>query len=150
MAVLPAITISTMTAMSKALLIQPFIPGNLRAGVAPRSSRSAAGAADGDAVDAQRRLADADRHALAVLAAGADAVIERQIVADHGDAVQVGRSVADQHGALDRRADFAVLDAIGLGALEHVFAGRDVDLAAAEISGVDAVLHRGDDLAWLA
>ena len=34
----------------------------------------------------KRRLADADRHALAVLAAGADAGIERHVVADHADA----------------------------------------------------------------
>ena len=34
-------------------------------------------AADGQPVHAQGRLADADRHALAVLAAGADAVVER-------------------------------------------------------------------------
>ena len=58
------------------------------------------------------------------------------------DAVQVGRPVADQHRALDRRADLAVLDAVGLGALEHVFARGDVDLAAAEIHRIDAVLHR--------
>jgi CRP-like cAMP-binding protein len=35
-----------------------------------------------------RRLADADRHALAFLAAGADARVERHVVADHGDAHQ--------------------------------------------------------------
>ena len=97
-------------------------------------------------VHAQARLADADRHALAVLAAGADAGIEREVVADHADAMQVGRAVADQHGAFHRRADLAVLDLVGLGALEHVFAGGDVDLAAAEAHGVEAVLHRGDDL----
>src|SRR5580704_3900690 len=60
-----------------------------------------------DAIDAQGRLADADRDALAVLAAGADAVVEFEIVADHRHPVQVGRPVADQHGTLDRRADFA-------------------------------------------
>src|SRR6185312_2365781 len=102
------------------------------------------GPADGDLVHAQRRLADADRHALAVLAAGADAGVEREVVADHRDAMQVGRAVADQHGALDRRGHLAVLDLVGPGALEHVFARRDVDLAAAEIHGVEAVLHRGD------
>src|SRR5262245_55488626 len=83
---------------------------------------SATGASDRDAVHAQRRLADADRHALAVLAAGADAGVELEIVADHADAMQVGRPVADQHGALQRRADLAVLDLVGLGALEHVLA----------------------------
>src|SRR6185437_5243903 len=111
---------------------------------------ASARAADGDAVDAQRRLADADRHALAVLAAGADAAVECKVVADHRHAVQVGRSVADQHRALDRRPDLAVLDAIRLGTLEHVFARGDVDLAAAEMHGVDAVLDRGEDFAGIA
>src|SRR5580698_11179202 len=78
-------------------------------------------AADGDAIHPQRRLADADRHALAVLAAGADAVVEREIVTDHSHAMHVSRPIADQHGALDRCADFAVLDLVGLSALEHVF-----------------------------
>src|ERR1700734_296286 len=105
---------------------------------------------NGDAVDAQGGLADADGNPLAVLAAGADAVVELEIVADHRHPVQVGRAIADQHGALDRRADFAVLEPIGFGALEHVFARSDVDLAATEIDGIDAVLHRGDDLAWVA
>src|SRR3984957_319688 len=108
------------------------------------------GAAYRNTVDAQGGLADADRDALAVLAAGADAVVELEIVPDHRPPVQVGRPVADQHGALDRRADFAVLEPIGFGAFEHVFARSDVDLAAAEIDGVDAVLHRGDDLARVA
>ena len=75
-----------------------------------------------NALHPQRRLADADRHALAVLAAGADAGVEREIVADHGDPVQIGRPVADQDRALQRRADLAVLDFVGLGALEYVFA----------------------------
>ena len=35
----------------------------------------------------QRRLTDADRHALPVLAAGADAGVEREVVADHRHAV---------------------------------------------------------------
>jgi len=38
------------------------------------------GAADGEAVHAQCRLADADGHALPVLAAGPDPVVEPQIV----------------------------------------------------------------------
>src|ERR1700712_1223906 len=74
---------------------------------------SLAGPPHCDALHPQRRLADADRHALAVLAAGADAGIELKIVADHGDAMQVGRAVADQHRALQRRADPAVLDLVG-------------------------------------
>src|SRR6266567_4039857 len=104
------------------------------------ADRSLARSSDRDLFHPQRRLADADRHALAVLAAGADAGIQREIVADHGDPVQVGRPVADQHRALQRRAELAVLDLVGLGALEYVFARGDVDLAATEIRGVDAVL----------
>src|SRR3954462_5915528 len=109
-------------------------------------ARLSASSADGDPVHAQRRLANPDRHALAVLAAGADAGVEFEVVADHADAMQVAWSVADQHRALDRRADLAVFQPIGLGALEHVFARRDVDLAAAERYRIDAVLDRGDDL----
>src|SRR5579885_547487 len=45
----------------------------------------AAGTADGDFLDADRRHADAHRNTLAVLAAGADALIEAEVVADHAD-----------------------------------------------------------------
>src|SRR6266571_2806745 len=72
------------------------------------SDPSSAGTANRDAVDAQRWLADADRDALTVLAASADAVVESEIVADHRNAMQVGRPIADQHGALDRRGGVAV------------------------------------------
>src|SRR5262249_43162907 len=65
---------------------------------------------------------------------------------DHADAVEVGWAVANQHGALQRRAYFAVLDSIGLGHVEHVLARGDVDLTAAEVDRVDAVLDRRDDL----
>src|SRR3954469_25967973 len=99
-----------------------------------------------DPVHPQRRLADADRYTLAVLAAGADPGIELKIVADHGDSVQVGRAVADQHGPLQRRAELAVFDFVRLRALKYIFAGGDIDLATTEIRGIDAVLHRGQDL----
>src|SRR5271156_1704290 len=118
--------------------------------VAPGSQRLPPGTADRDPLHAQRRLADPHGNPLAVLAAGADAVVEGEVVADHGDAVEVGRAVADQHRALDRGADLAVLDPVGLGALELVFARGDVDLPAAEAHGIDAVLDRGDDLGGVA
>ena len=51
--------------------------------------------ADRQRIDAQRRLADADRHRLAVLAAGADAGIELHIVAYHGDSLHGFGAVAD-------------------------------------------------------
>src|SRR5438132_1600878 len=92
-----------------------------------------AGSAHRHAIDAQRRLTHPDRHPLAVLAAGADTGIERQIVADHAHAGERVGPVADHHGAFERRADLAVLDAVDLGALEHELAGGDVYLPAAEI-----------------
>src|SRR4029078_8696469 len=95
--------------------------------------------ADGDLVHPQRRLSDPDRHALAVLAAGSDTRIEGEIVADDCGAMEVGRAVADQHGAFDRRADLAVLDPVSLGALEHVFSRRDVDLSAAKTYNIYTV-----------
>jgi len=49
--------------------------------------------ADGDAIHAQGRLADADGHGLAVLAADANAGIEGKVIADHADAVEVSRAI---------------------------------------------------------
>src|SRR5262249_39756277 len=83
------------------------------------SSSRLRGAADGEAFDEQRRLADAHRHSLALLAAGADAGVELEVVADHPHLRERARSVADQRRAFDRRADLAVLDEVRLGAREH-------------------------------
>src|SRR4030081_1588752 len=69
-------------------------------------------AADRESFDPERRLADADGHALAVLATGPNTVVELQVIADHRDARQHVRTVADQGGALEGRADAAVLDGI--------------------------------------
>src|SRR5262249_57611226 len=85
-----------------------------------------------DAVDADRRQADAHRHGLAVLAAGAHTLVELQVVADAGDPRERLRAVADQGGALDRRRDLSVLDQVGLARREHELAVRDVHLTAAQ------------------
>ena len=66
-----------------------------------------------------------------------------------GDLGEHGRAVADQGRALERRAEPAVLDPIGLGAGEDELAAGDVDLAAAEALGVDAVAGAGEDLAGI-
>src|SRR5579875_1200062 len=110
------------------------------------AARGSCRAAYGDAIEPQRRLTDADGDTLAVLAARTDAGVERKIIADHADAAQIGRPVADQHGALDGRTEPAVLDLVRLGALENIFPRGDVDLAAAEAHRVEPVLHRGNDL----
>src|SRR5690606_10972857 len=113
---------------------------------APAASYSGPGPAHGDLRDQQRRLAHAHRHALAVLAAGAHALVQRQVVANHRHPLHGLRPVADQGRALDRRGDAAVLDQVGLGRREHVFAAGDVDLAATEVHRVQALLHRADHL----
>ena len=77
---------------------------------------------------------------LSALAADADALVEREVVADALDPGQHGRSVADQGRALDRLGDLAAADPVGLGAGEDELAAGDVDLPAAEALGVNAVL----------
>src|ERR1700680_711629 len=95
----------------------------------PRQSWEALpGPPDGNPLHAQGGLADSDRNALAVLATGADAGIELEVIADHGDTVEVGRAVPDQHGALEGLRKLAVLDLVSLGHLEHVLARGDIDL----------------------
>src|SRR5215471_13281595 len=103
-----------------------------------RDAGSRGGAADGEAIHAQSGLADADGHALAVLAAGADAVIQFQVVADHRDLGHGVWTVADQGRAFDGRADLAVLDQVCLGGGKYELARSDIDAAAAEIDRVDA------------
>jgi len=68
--------------------------------VKPRQAPSSCRAAHGQVIDQQGRLADAHGHALAFLAAGADAAVELHIVADHGNPGQRIRAVADEGGAL--------------------------------------------------
>src|ERR1700751_3726128 len=109
------------------------------------STSKSGGAADRHLVDTQRRLTDAHRHALAFLAAHADARIELHVVADHADEFERFRPAADQRRALDRVGDLAVFDHVRLGGREHELAVRDVDLAAAEVHRVQTVLHGRDD-----
>src|SRR5262249_33518221 len=103
-------------------------------------------APDGDSVEPQRWLTDADGDPLAVLATGADPGIEREVVTDQTDPGEGVRTVADQHRALEWSAQLAVLDPVGLRALEHEFARGDIDLAATEIHGIESVLDRREDL----
>ncbi|ABA47973.1 hypothetical protein BURPS1710b_3335 [Burkholderia pseudomallei 1710b] len=122
--------------------------GDSRELSAPRCGNAALrrGAAHRHVVEPQRRLADADGHALAFLAAHADARVEPHVVADHAHVLERFRAAADQRRALDRIRDLAVLDHVCLGRREHELAVRDVDLAAAEVHRVQAVLDRFDDL----
>ena len=111
-------------------------------------STLALGPADGDAVDAQRGQADADRHALPVLAAGADARVERagrcrSRVTRCSTSGPLPIRVAPFTGAPILPSSMQVR----LARREHELAARDVDLPAAERHRVQAALHRAQDLA---
>src|SRR5208337_1630299 len=103
-------------------------------------------ATDGKAIDFDGRNADAHRHGLPVLTASADAFVELQIVAHHGDPRQDIGTVADQRSAFDRRRDVPVFNHVRFGSSKYKLAVGDIDLAAAEVHGVDAALHRADDV----
>src|ERR1700675_2598523 len=128
--------------MSASLRMRGYAPnGGLRRPPACRLSSTA----DRKAVDPERRLADADGHALALFAASADAGIEREIVADHGDPREHVGAGADQRRAFHRISDLAVFDHVRFGRREDELAAGDVDLAAAEIDRVEPALDRRDD-----
>src|SRR3954467_10383374 len=95
---------------------------------------------NGEAIHLQSRNSDADGDALPVLAAGANAFVEREIVADHRDAREHVGAVADEGGVLERRSDHAILDHVSLAGGEDELAIGDVHLAAAEVHCVNAVL----------
>src|SRR3990170_2760789 len=100
------------------------------------SLRPLRSSANRQAVDAQGGLPHAHRHALAFLAAGADAGVEAHVVADHADALERIRTVADERGAFHRIGELAVIDHVGLGGGEHELAAGDVHLPAAEVDSV--------------
>src|SRR5688500_4650239 len=88
-----------------------------------RGTGTSAGAADREIVYAQGRLTDAHRHALPFLAAGPDAFVELEIVAHHAHACEHIWPVTNERGALQRRAELAVLDRVRLACGEHELAG---------------------------
>src|SRR6185312_14307666 len=109
-------------------------------GLAPTGARimyRLSRASHGQPVDAQRRLADADRYVLPFLAAGAHTLVELQVVADHAHARQHVGSVADERRPFERCSEAAILDRIGLARGEDEFPGSDVHLSAAEIHRID-------------
>src|SRR3977135_1386641 len=79
----------------------------------PRRRAGSSSTAHRQAIDLQAGLANAHRNTLSVLAAGADARVEREIVADHADARQLIVPVADQRRAFHGVRDLAVLDQVG-------------------------------------
>src|ERR1700678_3436156 len=102
--------------------------------------------AHGHAVDLNSRDAHSYRNGLSIFAASADAFVEFQIVAHHRDASQHVRAVADQSCSFDGRGDVAVFDHVGFRGSEDEFSVGDIDLASAEVDGVDATLHRANNV----
>src|SRR5439155_18827464 len=98
-------------------------------------------AAHGEPVHLDCRNADADGNGLAILATSADTFIQPQVVADHGDAGQHVRTIADQGCAFDGGGDLSVFDHVGFGRREDELAIRDIDLAASEVHGIHTAFH---------
>src|SRR5262249_11873431 len=86
---------SASSAARRAVAALPRCPRRSSRPLGRLTLASGARAADRQTIHPQGRLADANGHALAVLAAGADPVVETQIVADHRHFGQSIRSVAD-------------------------------------------------------
>src|SRR5207248_4831528 len=109
-------------------------------------SNSTAGSAHGHAVHLDGGDAHAHRHALSFFAAGADALIELQVVAHHGDFGQRVGPVADKRGVAQRRGDLSVFDQVSFARRENEFSAGDVHLPAAKIRRKHAALHAADNV----
>ena len=107
-----------------------------------------AGAADSHFVEFNGGHAYAYGDALSSFAAGANAFVEFEVVADHGDVLECFRPIADQGGVFNRGGDHTVFNEVGFGSGENELAIRDVDLAAAEVDSVEATLDAADDVFW--
>ena len=68
-----------------------------------------------------------------ILAAGAHTAVKGHVVADHADAGERVRTIADQGRALDGVLDFAVLNPVGFTGRKHKLAAGDVDLTTTEV-----------------
>ena len=89
-------------------------------------------------------MADADGDGLAGLAASADTIIQRRIIANHRDFGERGWAVTNQAGTFDGRNNLPILNQIGLSTLEDELARGDVDRATTKIGGINAALQAGD------
>ena len=99
------------------------------------------GAANGDLVDLEGGLADADGDALPFFTTDANAGVEGEIITDHRDLVHGGRAVADKGGAFDWLGHFAIFDQVGFAGGEDELTGGNVYLASAKVDGVEAFVY---------
>src|SRR5688572_29108611 len=99
-----------------------------------------------DVIDPNGGQSDADGHRLTLLAAGADAFIEFQIVADHRDLRQNIGTAADQCRALDGPGDLPAFDQIRFTGGEHKLPVGDINLPSPKRDGIQPFVHRTDNL----
>src|SRR5690625_3190763 len=112
----------------------------------PTSLRSGSRTTHGHSIDFQCRLANPDRHALTILATGADPAIELQVITDHADSRQNLRAAANQGSPLHRPSDSAIFDQVGFTGGKHELAGCNIDLATAKVNRIEALFHGANDL----
>src|SRR5687767_2170758 len=115
----------------------------------PMSPSLALRAANGHAIDADRRQPYADRHRLPIFAAGADPFIELQVIPYHRDPGQYVGAVADQRSAFYRARDLPIFDQIGFARREHELAVGDIHLTATEVHRIQAMLDGTNDFFWI-
>src|SRR5579872_2399435 len=106
-----------------------------------REALTDARSSDCDRRDLHRRTADAHGYALAVLAAGPDAVADLDVAPEERHPAEHVRPVSDEIHSFERGRDFPVLHEVALRQGKDEVAVGDVDLPSAELLRVDAALH---------
>src|SRR5712692_9613874 len=92
------------------------------------------------------RDSHSNRHVLPLFAADSNAVVELQVVTNHGDLPHHVRAVADQGGVADGARDAAILDEVAFGGRKDEVAAGDIYLAAAEGGAIEPAVDRLDDI----
>src|ERR1035441_8314627 len=123
----------------------PAVPASRYPGRVPTGDWRSSRASNGHFVDLDGGDSHTHRHALPVLAAGADAFVQPQVVAHHTHVLQRFRPVADQRGIAHRARQLAVLDKVALRRREDEVAAGDIHLTAPEVHAVESLGHRADD-----
>src|SRR5437879_3063800 len=101
---------------------------------------------DRHAIELDCGHAYADRHALTGFAAGANSLVQSEVVSNHRDVLQCFRAVTDQGCALYWLRYDAVFNQVSFAGREDELAVGDVDRSAAEVDGVEAAFDGFDDV----
>src|SRR5579871_2049638 len=97
--------------------------------------------ADGHAIELDGWNANAYRNGLSVFTARAHALIQLQVVANHGYLGECIGTVANQAAILEWRGDLAIFHQIRLRSGKHELTVRDIHLASTKINRVDTAFH---------